>query len=220
MKLGKSTISLVVALPVVITMLLWVAVNSPNNHQQIDERSTESAEALKAAKLAYRDEDLEMISDNQICDKAVAGDPDVADFYAEKLRRNLKCDWDYPVAKDYLAPSPSCILSLIENDKGMPASECLVQIQNIKELYTTLSPLGYPTPSFEIEGEEQTIFASYSSHQFKDIQNVHWPMNIEINGGGSGWFSHLAIYIQSKEDQILGAYTDVKGDRCNDGYAR
>ena len=220
MRLNKSRISLTVGLPIIVTILLWVAVNSLNNRQRNDEGGTESAEAARVAELVHSNVDLAMIPDDQICDNAVAGDPDVADFYVEKLQRNLRCDWDYSLAKDYLVPSPSCILSLIENDIMIPANECLVQIQNIKELYTTLSPLGYPTPSFEIEGEEQTIFASYSSHQFKDIQNDHWPMNIEINGGGSGWFSHLAIYLQNEENQILGVYADRKGDRCNDGYAR
>ena len=53
-----------------------------------------------------------------------------------------------------------------------------------------------------------------------NINARNWPISLEVNRGGSGWFSSLAIYGVNNEDHVELFFMQAKGDRCNDGYAQ
>lgn len=82
----KSQIFIVVGLPLLMVTLLWTLVNFFQSQQENPVRF-----------------DLANFSDDQICDKGVANDPDVADFFKEKLKRKHSC------GDEGLIPSPTCI---------------------------------------------------------------------------------------------------------------
>ena len=193
----KSQIFFVVGLPLLMVTLLWTLVNFFQSQQENPVRF-----------------DLAKFSDDQICDKGVANDPDVADFFKEKLKRKLSC------GDEGLIPSPTCIKSLIENTASVPLSECVVEAHTVMGEFKEASVFGDEMRTVELETMNQQVFVSYLPNFSTNINARNWPISLEVNRGGSGWFSYLAIYGVNNEDHVELFFMQAKGDRCNDGYAQ
>lgn len=60
----------------------------------------------------------------------------------------------------------------------------------------------------------------YTDGAFPDAALRHWPLSIELNHDGSGWFSYLLVLVETGSGVVGSSFVQPAGDRCNHGHAR
>ena len=118
-----------------------------------------------------------------------------------------------------LLPSPDCIQTILNADTGVPADDCIVGTTTFGTREGT-SRHGVSYPVAEVENERYWMIIHYTGGAFPDAALRHWPLSIELNYGGSGWFSYLLVLIETRSGMIDLGFVQPAGDRCNDGNAK
>ena len=121
--------------------------------------------------------------------------------------------------EDLLVPSPGCIQAILNSDTGVDAVACLVEISSLDARQGTTHD-GQAYPIAEVESDRYSMMIHYSGGGFPDAALNNWPLSIDLNFGGSGWFSYLLVLVETRAGKIGSGFVQQAGDRCNDGYAR
>lgn len=131
--------------------------------------------------------------------------------------------WPNPAAAhgldDVLVPSPDCIQTILNEDMAVQHADCLTEIANI-DAREGVGHDGAPYPVVDLETDQYSMMIHYTGGSFPDAARRNWPLSIELNFGGSGWFSYLLVLVETKAGKIASGFVQPAGDRCNDGYAR
>ena len=117
-----------------------------------------------------------------------------------------------------LLPSPDCIRTILNADAGVPADDCIVGTTTFDTREGT-SRHGAPYPVAEVETERYRMIIHYTGGAFPDAALRHWPISIELNYSGSGWFSYLLVLVETRSGMVGSGFVQPAGDRCNDGNA-
>lgn len=120
---------------------------------------------------------------------------------------------------DLLVPSPDCIQTILNADVGVPADDCIARTTTF-DTREGRSHLGVLYPVAEVETEKYRMIIHYTGGAFPDAVLRHWPLSIELNYGGSGWFSYLLVLVETKSGMVGSGFVEPAGDRCNDGQAK
>ena len=120
---------------------------------------------------------------------------------------------------DMLVPSPDCIQTILNADTGVQAEDCLTGTATF-DTRKGASHDGTPYPVAEVDTERYRMIIHYTGGAFPDAALRHWPLSIELNYGGSGWFSCLLVLVETRSGKIGSGFVQRAGDRCNDGFAR
>ena len=118
-----------------------------------------------------------------------------------------------------LVPSPDCIQTILNQDTAVPATDCLTELDTINARQG-IGFDGVPYPIADTENDRYRMLIHYTAGNFPDAALANWPLSIELNTGGSGWFSYLLVLVESRDRAIAAGFVQPAGDRCNDGYAR
>ena len=116
-------------------------------------------------------------------------------------------------------PSPDCIQTILDKDAGVPAPDCLVELESVPSREGS-SKDGAPYPVADLRTDQYSMVIHYTGGGFPDAALPNWPLSIDLNFGGSGWFSYLLVLVQTRDGNIASGFVRQAGDRCNDGYAR
>lgn len=120
---------------------------------------------------------------------------------------------------DILVPSPDCIQTILNTDSAVQNDDCLTKIAGI-EARDGISHDGVPYPVVDLQTDQYSMMIHYTGGSFPDAALRNWPLSIELNYGGSGWFSYLLVLVETRAGQIASGFVQPAGDRCNDGHAR
>ena len=120
---------------------------------------------------------------------------------------------------DMLVPSPDCIQTILNKDMAVQSDDCLKEIDAIGSR-EGISHDGVPYPVVDLETDQYRMMLHYTGGSFPDAALRNWPLSIELNYGGSGWFSYLLVLVETKAGKIASGFVQPAGDRCNDGHAR
>ncbi|MEC7440222.1 MAG: hypothetical protein VX802_05155, partial [Pseudomonadota bacterium] len=120
---------------------------------------------------------------------------------------------------DLLVPTPDCIQTILNADTGVPADDCLAGTATF-DTRDGASHDGVPYPVAEAETERYRMIIHYTGGAFPDAALRHWPLSIELNYGGSGWFSYLLVLVETGSGMVGSGFVQPAGDRCNDGHAK
>ncbi|MGC6497880.1 MAG: hypothetical protein ACON4I_08230 [Candidatus Puniceispirillaceae bacterium] len=118
-----------------------------------------------------------------------------------------------------LVPSPDCIQTILREDKAVSAADCLADVASFSTTAQT-DPRGVDYPLAEVQNDEYRMRIHYTGGNFPDAVTANWPLSIEINYGGSGWFSYLLVLVETRNGSIASGFVQSAGDRCNDRFAR
>lgn len=118
-----------------------------------------------------------------------------------------------------LVPSPDCIQTILNKDTPVQAASCLTAIDDL-EAREGVSHDGIAYPIADVETDQYRMMIHYTDGNFPDAALNNWPLSIDLNFGGSGWFSYLLVLVETRSGQIASGFVQPTGDRCNDGYAR
>ena len=118
-----------------------------------------------------------------------------------------------------LVPSPGCIQTILNKDTAVRAADCLTAVADI-EAREGRDHDGAPYPIADLETDRYRMMIHYTGGSFPDAARPNWPLSIELNHGGSGWFSYLLVLIETRAGNIASGFVQPAGDRCNDGHAR
>ena len=118
-----------------------------------------------------------------------------------------------------LVPSPDCIQTILNQDTTVDAADCLTDIATL-ESREGKSHDGLTYPIADVETDRYRMMIHYTAGGFPDAALNNWPLSIELNFGGSGWFSYLLVLVETRAGKIGSGFVRQAGDRCNDGYAR
>ena len=118
-----------------------------------------------------------------------------------------------------LVPSPDCIQTILREDKAVLAADCLADVASFSTTAQT-DPRGVDYPLAEVQSDDYRMRIHYTGGNFPDAVTANWPLSIEINYGGSSWFSYLLVLVETRNGSIALGFVQSAGDRCNDGFAR
>ena len=118
-----------------------------------------------------------------------------------------------------LVPSPGCIQTILNENTGVPADDCLAGIATFNTREGARHE-GVPYPVAEVETEQYCMIIHYTGGAFPDAALRHWPVSIELNYGGSGCFSYLLVPVETGSGMVGSGFVQPAGDRCNDGHAK
>ena len=118
-----------------------------------------------------------------------------------------------------LVPSPGCIQTILNQDARVDAKDCLAEITTF-EARDGISGDGRTYPIAEVRTDQYSMMIHYTEGGFPDAALKNWPLSIELNYGGSGWFSYLLVLVETRAGKIGSGFVRQAGDRCNDGNAR
>ena len=118
-----------------------------------------------------------------------------------------------------VVPSPDCIQTILDRDAGVEAADCLVELDSIPSREET-SKDGVPYPVAALQTDQYSMMIHYTGGAFPDAALRNWPLSIDLNFGGSGWFSYLLVLVETRAGKIASGFVQQAGDRCNDGFAR
>ena len=118
-----------------------------------------------------------------------------------------------------LVPSPDCIQTILREDKAVSAADCLADVASFSTTAQT-DPRGVDYPLAEVQSDDYRMRIHYTGGNFPDAVTANWPLSIEINYGGSSWFSYLLVLVETRNGSIALGFVQSAGDRCNDGFAR
>jgi len=118
-----------------------------------------------------------------------------------------------------IVPSPDCIQTILDQDARVDAEDCLVEITTL-EARDGVSGDGRAYPIAEVQTGQYSMMIHYTGGGFPDAALKNWPLSIELNFGGSGWFSYLLVLVETRAGKIGSGFVRQAGDRCNDGNAR
>ena len=93
---------------------------------------------------------------------------------------------------DLLVPTPGCIQTILNADTHVPADDCLAGTATF-DTREGARQYGAPYPVAEVQTERYRMIIHYTGGAFPDAALRHWPLSIELNYGGSGWFSYLSL---------------------------
>ena len=116
-------------------------------------------------------------------------------------------------------PSPTCIQTILDQDIAVPAATCLADATTVADEGGTGFD-GAPYPVAALETDRYHMRIHYTGGGFPDAVMANWPLSIDLNTGGSGWFSYLLVLVETQNGDIALGFVQPAGDRCNDGYAR
>lgn len=116
-------------------------------------------------------------------------------------------------------PSPDCIKTILNEDTRVDRADCLIEVTKL-EAREVISRKGKAYPVAEVETDRYRMMIHYTGGGFPDAALNNWPLSIELNFGGSGWFSYLLVLVETRAGKIGSGFVQQAGDRCNDGYAR
>jgi len=121
---------------------------------------------------------------------------------------------------DHVAvPSPDCIQAILDKDAGIETDDCLVELSSVQSRDgRTHDGISYPVA--RLQTDRYTMMIHYTGGAFPDATLRNWPLSIDLNFGGSGWFSYLLVLVETRAGKIASGFVQQAGDRCNDGYAR
>ncbi|MEC7438889.1 MAG: hypothetical protein VX702_08665 [Pseudomonadota bacterium] len=118
-----------------------------------------------------------------------------------------------------LVPSPGCIQTILNQDTRVDAAQCLVELAALDAREgRTHDGLAYPVA--EVQTDQYRMMIHYTGGSFPDAALNNWPLSIDLNFGGSGWFSYLMVLVETRAAKIGSGFVQQAGDRCNDGHAR
>jgi len=120
---------------------------------------------------------------------------------------------------ELLVPRPDCIQTILNADTGVPADDCLAGTATF-DTREGARQYGAPYPVAEVETERYRMIIHYTGGAFPDAALRHWPLSIELNYGGSGWFSYLLVLVETGSGMVGSGFVQPAGDRCNDGHAK
>ena len=120
---------------------------------------------------------------------------------------------------DLLVPTPDCIQTILNADTGVPADNCLAGTASF-DTREGASQDGAPYLVAEVQTEQYRMIIHYTGGAFPDAALRHWPLSIELNYGGSGWFSYLLVLVETGSGMVGSGFVQPAGDRCNDGNAK
>ena len=120
---------------------------------------------------------------------------------------------------ELLVPRPDCIQTILNADTGVPADDCLAGTATF-DTRQGARQYGAPYPVAEVETERYRMIIHYTGGAFPDAALRHWPLSIELNYGGSGWFSYLLVLVETGSGIVGSGFVQPAGDRCNDGHAK
>ena len=118
-----------------------------------------------------------------------------------------------------IVPSPDCIQTILNQDVAVNAADCLADVTTFTTA-THSSWRGTAYPVAEAKTADYTMRIHYTDGSFPDAATANWPLSIDLNFGGSGWFSYLLILVETQDGAIASGFVQSAGDRCNDGFAR
>lgn len=118
-----------------------------------------------------------------------------------------------------VVPSPGCIQTILDQDSAVVADDCLVELGSFPARNGTRHD-GVPYPIADLKSDEYSMVIHYTGGGFPDAALRNWPLSIDLNFGGSGWFSYLLVMVETSTGNIASGFVRQAGDRCNDGYAR
>ena len=134
--------------------------------------------------------------------------------------------WGHPLAASASdlssapkVPSPDCIQTILNQDTAVRTSDCLAEATS----FTTTAQTGWQGASYpmaKMTRDDYTMLIHYTGGSFPDAAMANWPLSIDLNYGGSGWFSYLLVLVETRNGSIASGFVQSAGDRCNDGYAR
>ena len=107
----------------------------------------------------------------------------------------------------------------LNSDTGVDARGCLIEISSFDAREGTTHD-GQAYPIAEVESDRYSMMIHYTGGGFPDAALNNWPLSIDLNFGGSGWFSYLLVLVETRAGKIGSGFVQQAGDRCNDGYAR
>ena len=117
-----------------------------------------------------------------------------------------------------LVPTPDCIQTILNADTGVPADNCLAGTASF-DTREGANQDGVLYPVAEVQTEQYRMIIHYTGGAFPDAALRHWPLSIELNYGGSGWFSYLLVLVETGSGMVGSGFVQPAGDRCNDGHA-
>lgn len=118
-----------------------------------------------------------------------------------------------------LVPSSGCIQTILDKDTAVGSDDCLVALDSFPSR-DGRSQDGHPYPTADLQTERYSMTIHYTGGAFPDASLRNWPLSIDLNFGGSGWFSYLLVMVETRAGKIASGFVQQAGDRCNDGYAR
>ena len=95
-------------------------------------------------------------------------------------------------------PSPTCIQTILDQDKAVPAIDCLADAKTVADP-KGIGFDGVPYPVAELETDRYRMMIHYTGGGFPDTAVANWPLSIDLNTGGSGWFSYLLVLVENAE---------------------
>ena len=122
-------------------------------------------------------------------------------------------------ASGRIVPSPDCIQTILNQDVAVNTADCLADVTTFTTT-TNSSWRGTAYPVAEAETADYTMRIHYTGGHFPDAAVANWPLSIDLNFGGSGWFSYLLVLVETQDEAIASGFVQSAGDRCNDGFAR
>ena len=135
------------------------------------------------------------------------------------LRRRLAGPAAAHDGHELLVPRPDCIQTILNADTGVPADDCLAGTATFDTREG--APAARPIPGRRLETEQYRMIIHYSGGaHFPTRRCGHWPLSIELNYGGSGWFSYLLVLVETGSGMVGSGFVQPAGDRCNDGPDR
>ena len=117
-----------------------------------------------------------------------------------------------------LVPSPDCIQTILNQDTRVDASDCLIKAAAL-DAREGRAHDGQAYPIAEVQTDRYRMMIHYTGGSFPDAALNNWPLSIDLNFGGSGWFSYLMVLVETRAGKIGSGFVQQAGDRCNDGYA-
>ena len=118
-----------------------------------------------------------------------------------------------------LVPSPDCIRTILDKDTAVGSDECLVALGSFPSR-DGRGQDGHPYPVADLQTDRYSMNIHYTGGAFPDASLRNWPLSIDLNFGGSGWFSYLLVLVETRAGKIAPGFVQQAGDRCNDGYTR
>ena len=118
-----------------------------------------------------------------------------------------------------LVPSPDCIQTILNQDTRVDASDCLIKAAALDARKGRAFD-GQAYPIAEVQTDRYRMMIHYTGGGFPDAALNNWPLSIDLNFGGSGWFSYLMVLVETRAAKIGSGFVQQAGDRCNDGHAR
>ena len=118
-----------------------------------------------------------------------------------------------------VVPSPGCIQTILDTDNPVAADDCLVALDSFPSRDGSDQD-GRTYPIADLQSDQYSMMIHYTGGAFPDASLRNWPLSIELNFGGSGWFSYLLVLVETRAGKIASGFVQQAGDRCNDGYAR